>query len=81
MKRYNRAECIVVGVMEVESEPVQGFESSDLEEVATPHNDSLVIRAIVANYDVARVFVDASNSVNVLFWVALEKMRMNVRDL
>lgn len=38
-----------------------GFGPSDLEGVMTPHNDALVIRAIVANYDVTRIFVDTDS--------------------
>lgn len=58
-----------------------GFGPGDLEGVMTLHNGALVIRTTVANYDLARVLVDASSSVNILFCVALEQMGMKVRDL
>lgn len=46
---------------------VLGFSPQDLKGVAIPCNDVLVIRAIVVNFDVARVFVYAESSVNILF--------------
>lgn len=39
--------------------PVISFGSVDLEGVITPHEDALVIRATIANYDAAKVFVDS----------------------
>ncbi|XP_073153296.1 uncharacterized protein [Henckelia pumila] len=40
----------------------------------TTHNDALVIRALVANYDVARIFVDSGSSVNLLFQETINQM-------
>ncbi|XP_073121018.1 uncharacterized protein [Henckelia pumila] len=40
----------------------------------TNHNDALVFRALVANYDVARIFVDSGSSVNVLFQETINQM-------
>ncbi|XP_073154002.1 uncharacterized protein [Henckelia pumila] len=48
--------------------PTLSFGPDDLKGLSdTTHNDALVIRALVANYNVARIFVDSENSVNVLF--------------
>ncbi|XP_073025173.1 uncharacterized protein [Primulina eburnea] len=47
-------------------EPVISFGIEDLRGVSLPHNDALVIKALVANYDVLRVFVDNGSSVNVI---------------
>lgn len=77
-KRYNRAECMVFRTLEMESRLVLGFEPKNLEGVATPHNDTLIVRAMVANYVVAQVFVDVGRSINILFWAALEQMKMNI---
>lgn len=38
--------------------------------------DALVIQAMVANYDVRRVFVDSGSSVNVIFQKALDHMNL-----
>lgn len=44
-----------------------GFGLEDLRGIVTPHNDALVIRAIIVNYEIARVFIDVGSSFNVLF--------------
>ncbi|XP_073121459.1 uncharacterized protein [Henckelia pumila] len=54
--------------------PTLSFGPEDLKGVANNHNDALVIRAMVANYDVARKFVDSGSSVNVLFQEAINQM-------
>ncbi|XP_073131620.1 uncharacterized protein [Henckelia pumila] len=54
--------------------PTLSFGPEDLKGVSTNHNDALVIRAMVANYDVARIFVDSGSSVNVLFQEAINQM-------
>ncbi|XP_073136825.1 uncharacterized protein [Henckelia pumila] len=54
--------------------PVITFGPEDLEGVCLPHNDALLIRAQVTNYDIRRVFVDSGSSVNVIFQDAFEQM-------
>ncbi|XP_073132205.1 uncharacterized protein [Henckelia pumila] len=54
--------------------PTLSFGPEDLKGVANNHNDALVIRVMVANYDVARIFVDSGSSVNVLFQEAINQM-------
>ncbi|XP_073153377.1 uncharacterized protein [Henckelia pumila] len=54
--------------------PTLSFGPEDLKGVSSNHNDALVIRAMVANYDVARIFVDSGSSVNVLFQEAINQM-------
>ncbi|XP_073152599.1 uncharacterized protein [Henckelia pumila] len=58
----------------VNTGPTLSFGPEDLKGVANNHNDALVIRAMVANYDVARIFVDSGSSVNVLFQEAINQM-------
>lgn len=60
---------MVVRAPEVESDPVIGIGPGDFEGVTSPppHNDALIIRATMANYDVVWVFVDVGSSINVLF--------------
>ncbi|XP_074556286.1 uncharacterized protein LOC141812150 [Curcuma longa] len=57
------------------------FGSRDLEGVIVPHDDALVIRATIANYDVARVFVDTNSSVNVLYKGAFDRMQIDREGL
>ncbi|KAI3465895.1 hypothetical protein Pfo_022558 [Paulownia fortunei] len=50
----------------------------DMEGLQAPHNDALVITATVANFDVARIMVDTSSSVDVLFYEAYKKMNLDI---
>ncbi|XP_073137176.1 uncharacterized protein [Henckelia pumila] len=58
----------------VNTGPTLSFGLEDLKGVSSNHNDALVIRDMVANYDVARIFVDSGSSVNVLFQEAINQM-------
>ncbi|XP_073130845.1 uncharacterized protein [Henckelia pumila] len=59
----------------VRTGPTLSFGPDDLKGFSdTTHNDALVIRALVANYDVARIFVDSGSSVNVLFQETINQM-------
>ncbi|XP_074570551.1 uncharacterized protein LOC141827208 [Curcuma longa] len=53
------------------------FGPRDLEGVSLPHDDALVIRATIANYDVARIFIDTGSSVNVLYKDAFNRMQID----
>ena len=50
------------------------FSDSDLEECQHPHDDPLVIRAVVANKTIHRVFVDNGSSADIIFASAFDKM-------
>ena len=50
------------------------FSDSDLEGCQHPHNDPLVIRAVVANKIVHRVLVDNGSSNDIIFESAFYKM-------
>lgn len=56
----------------VEEDPIISFRVANLEGVITPHENALVIRETITNYDVARVFVDSRNSMNILFKEAFD---------
>ncbi|XP_073153411.1 uncharacterized protein [Henckelia pumila] len=65
--------------MEIDNQTVNtgstlSFGPEDLKGVANNHNDALVIRAMVANYDVTRIFVDSGSFVNVIFQEAINQM-------
>ncbi|XP_073278732.1 uncharacterized protein [Primulina huaijiensis] len=57
-------------------DPVISFGPEDLRGVVAPHNDALVVTATVANYDVARIFIDNGSSVNILFKSTLDQMKV-----
>ena len=50
------------------------FLDSNLEGCQHPHNDPLVIRAVVANKTIHRVLVDNGSSVDIIFASAFDKM-------
>ncbi|XP_073063955.1 uncharacterized protein [Primulina eburnea] len=57
-------------------DPVISFGPEDLRGVVTPHNDALVVTTTIANYDVARIFIDNGSFMNVLFKSTLDQMKM-----
>ena len=50
------------------------FSDSDLEGCQHPHDDPLVIRAVVANKTIHQVLVDNGSSANIIFASAFDKM-------
>ncbi|KAL0420240.1 UNVERIFIED_CONTAM: hypothetical protein Slati_3046900 [Sesamum latifolium] len=42
----------------------------------TSHNDALVITAVLANYEVGRIFIDSGSSANILFGEAYDQMQL-----
>ena len=50
------------------------FSDSDLEGFKHPHDDPLVIRAVVANRTIHRVLVDNGSSADIIFASAFDKM-------
>ena len=50
------------------------FSDSDLEGCQHPHDDPLVIRAVVANKTIHQVLVDNGSSVDIIFALAFDKM-------
>lgn len=61
--------------------PVIDFGPRDLEGVSTPHNDGLIMSAIVTNYEVTWVSIDSDNWINMFFREALKWMAMGMPDL
>ena len=57
------------------------FSDSDLEGCQHPHDDLLVVRAIVANTTVHRVLVDNGSSADIIFASAFDKMGIGRENL
>ena len=57
------------------------FSDSDLEGCQHPHDDPLVIRAVVANKTIHRVLVDNGSSADIIFAVAFDKMAIEREKL
>ncbi|XP_042423371.1 uncharacterized protein LOC122010983 [Zingiber officinale] len=61
--------------------PVISFRPTDLEGLKLPHDDALIIKAVIANSRLVRVFVDTGSSVNILFRTAFEEMQIDAAEL
>ncbi|XP_022851304.1 uncharacterized protein LOC111373062 [Olea europaea var. sylvestris] len=57
------------------------FGSKDLEGISFPHDDALVISAIIANFEAKRILVDNGSAANVLSHEALVQMGISVEQL
>ena len=57
------------------------FSDSDLEGCQHPHDDPLVVRAIVANTTVLRVLIDNGSSADIIFASAFDKMGIRKEKL
>ncbi|XP_074561341.1 uncharacterized protein LOC141817607 [Curcuma longa] len=79
--RSRQLEVYGVGSGKKEDVPILGFGPQDLEGVETPHNDALVISAVIANYTISRVFVDTGSSVNVIFKKAFDQLQIDEAEL
>lgn len=54
--------------------PIISFGLDDLLGINTPHSDALVIQDIIANYLVAKIFVDIGSLVNIIFREVFDQM-------
>ena len=57
------------------------FSDSDLEGCQHPHEDPLVIRAVVANKTIHQVLVDNESSADIIFALAFDKMGIGRKKL
>ena len=57
------------------------FSDSDMEGCQHPHNDSLVIRVVVANKTIHRVLVDNGSSTDIIFASTFDKMGIGKEKL
>lgn len=57
------------------------FGPADLEGVTLPHENALVIRTTIVNYNVTRVFVNSRSSVNIIFKDACDQMQIDPSKL
>ncbi|GFZ10155.1 hypothetical protein Acr_21g0007540 [Actinidia rufa] len=57
----------------VGDQPPITFGSDDLRGLHLPHDDALVISAVIANFNVQRILIDSGSSADILFISAFEK--------
>lgn len=57
------------------------FGPTDLEDVATPHNNMLMVQATIDNFYVTRIFVDSGSFINILFKEAFDQIQIDPAEL
>ncbi|XP_073138042.1 uncharacterized protein [Henckelia pumila] len=63
------------------TDPNISFGREYLKDVVVPHNNPLLVTLTIANYDVARIFVDTGSSVNIIFKETLDQMKLEGFEL
>ncbi|KAL0361605.1 UNVERIFIED_CONTAM: hypothetical protein Sradi_3845000 [Sesamum radiatum] len=66
----------VLDVVTMEDAPLIQFGRAERSDPQTVHNDALVITAILANYEVGRIFIDSGSSADILFGEAYDQMQL-----
>ncbi|KAL0455004.1 UNVERIFIED_CONTAM: hypothetical protein Slati_0839600 [Sesamum latifolium] len=66
----------VIEVEAMEDTPLIQFGWAELSGPRTSHNDALVITAVLANYEVGRIFIDSGSSADILFGEAYDQMQL-----
>ncbi|XP_077248363.1 uncharacterized protein LOC143887983 [Tasmannia lanceolata] len=59
-----------------QEDQVISFSSEDFNGLQVPHDDALVIRLIIANFDIGKILVNTGSSVNVLHLETFEEMKL-----
>ncbi|KAL0445189.1 UNVERIFIED_CONTAM: hypothetical protein Slati_2241600 [Sesamum latifolium] len=65
----------VIEIEAMEDTPIQ-FGRAERSGPRTAHNDALVITAILAGYEVGRIFIDSGSSADILFGEAYDQMQL-----
>ncbi|GFZ06995.1 hypothetical protein Acr_18g0011650 [Actinidia rufa] len=65
----------------VSDQPPITFSSDDLRGLHLPHDDALVVSAVIANFNVQRILIDSGSSADILFISAFEKMKIGLDKL
>ncbi|XP_077223440.1 uncharacterized protein LOC143857052 [Tasmannia lanceolata] len=57
------------------------FSEKDYDGVSLPHDDAIVVRLIIANFNVSKVMIDTCSSVNILHYNAFKEMHLGLDRL
>ncbi|XP_042467478.1 uncharacterized protein LOC122050653 [Zingiber officinale] len=57
------------------------FGPKDLEGIEIPHDEALIIKAVIANYTIRRTFIDTGSSVNIIFKQAFDLLQIDQAKL
>ncbi|KAL0447907.1 UNVERIFIED_CONTAM: hypothetical protein Slati_1918600 [Sesamum latifolium] len=66
----------VLDVEAMEDAPIIQFKRVECSGPKHSHNDALVITALLANYEIGRIFIDSESSVDILFGEAYDQMQL-----
>ncbi|KAL0456210.1 UNVERIFIED_CONTAM: hypothetical protein Slati_0960200 [Sesamum latifolium] len=66
----------IMDVEPVNDTPLIQFDQEEHSGPRIPGNDALVITALLANYEIERVFIDSGSSTDILFGEAYDQMRL-----
>ncbi|KAL0286725.1 UNVERIFIED_CONTAM: hypothetical protein Sradi_7141600 [Sesamum radiatum] len=66
----------VLDVEATEDKPIIQFGRAERSGARNTHNYDLVITALLANYDVERIFIDSGSSTNILFGEAFNQIQL-----
>ncbi|KAL0406018.1 UNVERIFIED_CONTAM: hypothetical protein Slati_3915700 [Sesamum latifolium] len=66
----------VIEVEAMEDTPFIQFGRAERSGPRTSHNDALVITAVLADYEVGRIFIDSGSSADILFGEAYDQMQL-----
>ncbi|XP_050233350.1 uncharacterized protein LOC126681837 [Mercurialis annua] len=80
-KKRNRRGSATIFAIEREIVPEVSFGPDDGQHVKGPHNDALVIEAVIRNHLVKQILVDEGSSVNLLTLEAFKEMKGSTTDL
>ncbi|XP_052209219.1 uncharacterized protein LOC127812736 [Diospyros lotus] len=77
-KAYARQAYQVNSVMEVreDKEPIT-FTPADRGDIILPHDDPMVISAVIAKHPISRILVDSGSSINLIYWNCFEQMHIS----
>ncbi|GFY98634.1 hypothetical protein Acr_13g0000350 [Actinidia rufa] len=65
----------------VGDQPPITFSNDDLRGLHLPHDDALVVSAVIANFNVQRILIDNGSSADILFVSAFERMKVGLDKL
>ena len=57
-------------------EPTISFTDEEVERIHHPHDDAIFITLLIADYTTRRVLVDNGSSVDILYYLAFQQMRL-----
>ena len=58
-------------------EPAITFMDEDPRRLHHPHDDAIVLTLMIANYKTKRMLVDNRSSINILYYLAFQQMRID----